>query len=35
VHSDVGCPKESPGGLALPVFPRCIGNGGNKRGREE
>jgi hypothetical protein len=35
VHGDVVCPRESPSGLALLVFPRRIINGGNTRGHEE
>jgi hypothetical protein len=35
VHGDVVRPRENLGGLALPVFPRRIGNVGNTRGREE
>jgi hypothetical protein len=34
-HDDVVRPRESLGGVALPVFPRRIGNDGNIRGREE
>jgi hypothetical protein len=35
VHDDVVHPRESLGIVALPVFPRRIGNDGNIRGREE
>ena len=32
---DVVHPRESLGGVSLPVFPHRIGNDGNIRGREE
>jgi hypothetical protein len=35
VHDDVVHPRESPGGVVLPLFPHRIGNGGNIRDREE
>jgi hypothetical protein len=35
VHDDVVHPRESPGIVALRVFPRFIGNNGNIRDHEE
>jgi hypothetical protein len=35
VYDGVVHPRESSGGLALPVFPRLFGNVRNTRGHEE